>query len=41
MPENRTGKERFEAALRRKQLALVVVGKMDPHQATELKALFN
>lgn len=33
-------KERFEAALRRKQLSLVLAGKMNPHDATELKALF-
>ncbi|WP_026451172.1 acyl-CoA thioesterase [Aequorivita capsosiphonis] len=33
-------KERFEAALRRKQLSLVLAGKMKPKNATELKALF-
>lgn len=33
-------KERFDAALRRKQLSLVLAGKMKPHDATELKALF-
>jgi hypothetical protein len=26
--------------LRRKQLSLVLAGKMNPHEATELKALF-
>jgi acyl-CoA hydrolase len=31
---------RFEAALRRKQLSLVLAGKMNPQDATELKALF-
>ena len=31
---------RFEAALRRKQLSLVLAGKMKPDEATELKALF-
>ena len=31
---------RFDAALRRKQLSLVLAGKMNPHDATELKALF-
>lgn len=41
MPETELEKERYNAALRRKQLALVVAGKMDPHQATELKALFT
>ena len=33
-------KERFAAALRRKQLSLVLAGKMKPADATELKALF-
>ena len=33
-------KERFVAALRRKQLSLVLAGKMKPSEATELKALF-
>lgn len=32
--------ERFDAALRRKQLSLVVAGKMKPSDATELRALF-
>jgi len=34
-------KERFEGALRRKQLSLVLAGKMKPQDATELKALFE
>ncbi|MBB1149178.1 MULTISPECIES: acyl-CoA thioesterase [unclassified Myroides] len=33
--------QRYEAALRRKQLSLVLAGKMKPSDATELKALFN
>jgi len=33
-------KDRFIAALRRKQLSLVLAGKMKPKEATELKALF-
>lgn len=33
-------KERFDAALRRKQLSLVLAGKMKPNDATELRALF-
>jgi acyl-CoA hydrolase len=33
-------KSRFDAALRRKQLSLVLAGKMKPSEATELKALF-
>ena len=40
-PETELEKSRFEAALRRKQLSLVLAGKMKPHDATELKALFQ
>jgi len=39
-PETELEKERFSAALRRRQLALIIAGKMEPEQATELKALF-
>jgi acyl-CoA hydrolase len=39
-PETSLEKERFAGALRRKQLSLVLAGKMKPHDATELKALF-
>ena len=39
-PETELEKSRFEAALRRKQLSLVLAGKMKPSDATELKALF-
>ncbi|MEZ4792937.1 MAG: acyl-CoA thioesterase [Gelidibacter sp.] len=39
-PETDLEKARFEAALRRKQLSLVLAGKMKPNEATELKALF-
>ena len=39
-PETALEKERFAAALRRRQLALIIAGKMEPEQATELKALF-
>ena len=41
IPETKLEKERFEAALRRKQLSLVIAGKMSPSDATELKALFE
>jgi len=41
VPETAQEKKRFEAALRRKQLSLVLAGKMAPEQATELKALFE
>lgn len=40
IPETELEKQRYEAALRRKQLSLVLAGKMNPHEATELKALF-
>lgn len=40
IPETDQEKERFEAALRRKQLSLVLAGKMKPQEATELKAIF-
>ena len=39
-PETDLEVERFEGALRRKQLSLVLAGKMKPQDATELKALF-
>ena len=39
-PETDLEKKRYEAALRRKQLSLVLAGKMKPAEATELKALF-
>lgn len=41
MPETEVEKKRFDAALRRKQLSLVLAGKMKPADATELKALFQ
>jgi acyl-CoA hydrolase len=40
IPETELEKARFDAALRRKQLSLVLAGKMKPNEATELKALF-
>ena len=39
-PESDQEKERYEGALRRKQLSLVLAGKMKPAEATELRALF-
>lgn len=39
-PETDLEKERFEGALRRKQLSLVLSKKMKPEDATELKSLF-
>lgn len=40
IPETEEEKERFEGALRRKQLSLILAGKMDPKEATELRKLF-
>ena len=40
IPETAIEKERFEGALRRKQLSLVLAGKLKPAEATELRALF-
>ncbi len=41
MPETPLEKERYEAALRRKQLSLVLSKRMAPKEATELKKLFS
>jgi acyl-CoA hydrolase len=40
IPESELEKERFDGALRRRQLSLILAGKMKPQDATELKALF-
>lgn len=40
-PESPEEIERYDAALRRKQLSLILAGKMDPKDAHELKALFK
>ncbi len=40
-PETELEIERYKGALRRKQLSLVLAGKMKPSEATELKALFT
>lgn len=40
IPETDQEKERYEGALRRKQLSLILAGKMSAKEATELKALF-
>ncbi len=41
VPETEQEKERYAGALRRKQLSLILAGKMEPNNATELKALFT
>jgi acyl-CoA hydrolase len=40
LPESEAEKKLFDGALRRRQLRLVLAGKMKAHDATELKALF-
>jgi acyl-CoA hydrolase len=41
IPETQEEKSLFEGALRRRQLRLVLAGRMKPEEATELKSLFN
>lgn len=41
VPENDEEIELFEGALRRRQLRLVLAGRMKPDEATELKSIFN
>ena len=41
VPETDEEKERFNAALRRRQLSLLIAGRIKPSEATELKALFD
>ena len=40
IPETEEEKKLYEGALRRRQLSLILAGKMKPGDATELKALF-
>jgi acyl-CoA hydrolase len=40
IPETELEKKRYEGALRRRQLSLILGGRMKPEEATELKALF-
>ena len=41
VPETEEEQKRYDAALRRRQLSLILAGKMKPEEATELKALFG
>lgn len=41
IPETDEEKMRYDGALRRRQLSLILAGKMKPEDATELKALFG
>jgi acyl-CoA hydrolase len=40
IPESEEEKKRYDSALRRRQLSLILAGKMKAEDATELKALF-
>jgi len=40
VPETELEKERYEGALRRRQLSLIIAGRMNPKDATELQKLF-
>jgi len=41
IPETEEEIKRYDGALRRKQLSLILAGKMKPEEATELRALFS
>jgi acyl-CoA hydrolase len=41
IPESDLEKQRYEGALRRRELSLILAGKMKPDEATELKKLFD
>jgi len=41
LPETEEEKQRYAGALRRRQLALILAGRMKAEEATELKALFG
>ena len=40
-PQSDSERVRFDGALRRRQLRLILAGKLKPEDATELKALFD
>ncbi len=41
VPETKIEKERYDGALRRRQLSLILAGRLSPREATELRALFE
>ena len=41
IPETLEDHKRYDGALRRRQLSLILAGRMKPEEATELKALFD
>jgi acyl-CoA hydrolase len=41
IPQTEEEKKFYDSALRRRQLRLVLAGRMNPHDATELKSLFQ
>ena len=40
-PETEEEKRRYDSALRRRQLALILAGRLKPQEATELRAIFD
>ena len=40
-PETAEEKELYDGALRRRQLRLILSGRMKPHEANELRSLFD
>jgi acyl-CoA hydrolase len=40
-PETEEDKAMYEGALRRRQLRLILAGRMKPHEANELKSIFD
>lgn len=41
IPETEEERRRYESALRRRQLRLILAGRMKPEEASELRALFQ
>ena len=41
LPETSEEKDRFEGALKRREMRLVLAGRLDPNKATDLKTLFS
>ncbi len=41
IPETAEEKDKYDGALRRRQLRLILAGRMKPHDANELKSIFN
>ena len=41
LPESAEEKDRYEGALKRREMRLVLAGRLDPNKATDLKTLFS